>query len=265
MSAVPERARPSSTPTPALPRSSLMSEPDSSQPTMETKVAAPSSISPETRADSGSPAADPATSHEQRPARLPADQIGRYRLLSEIGHGGMGIVFRGRDPALNRTLAIKVLIDKYRGHTDAERRFLEEVQVTAQLQHPGVPPVHEVGRLEDGRPFFAMKLVKGRTLAELLKERRDLAENLPRFLAVCQTLAYAHSRGIIHRDLKPANIMVGAFGEVQVMDWGLAKVISKESPAGAVEEPSTLFTVRTADGLFSQPGTVAGTPAYMAP
>src|SRR5262249_43977853 len=139
--------------------------------------------------------------------------------------------------------------------------------VTAQLQHPGVPPVHEVGRLDDGRPFFAMKLVKGRTLAELLKERRDLAEHLPRFLAVCQTLAYAHSRGIIHRDLKPSNVMVGAFGEVQVMDWGLAKVLTKENPSiTPAGEPSTIFTVRTAaDCLFSQAGTVVGTPAFMAP
>src|SRR5262249_39524000 len=181
--------------------------------------------------------------------------------------GGMGIVLRGRDPDLNRTLAIKVLLDKYVGNADVERRFLEEVQVTAQLQHPGVPPVHEVGRLDDGRPFFAMKLVKGRTLAELLKERRDLPENLPRFLAVCQTLAYAHARGIIHRDLKPSNIMVGAFGEIQVMDWGLAKVIAKEElSTGPAPEPSTIFTARTGvDGMQSQAGTVVGTPAFMAP
>jgi eukaryotic-like serine/threonine-protein kinase len=242
-----------------------MPEPDSIQPTVDTNgaadVAAPGSTSPELRADSGSPATDPATSPEQCPARLPADQIGRYRVLSEIGRGGMGIVFRGRDLALNRTLAIKVLIDKYRGHADVERRFLEEVQITAQLQHPGVPPVHEVGRLEDGRPFFAMKLVKGRTLAELLKERRDLAEDLPRFLAVCQTLAYAHSRGILHRDLKPGNVMVGAFGEVQVMDWGLAKVLRRGVAAGEDALPTP-----SGDGAgLSQAGQVLGTPAYMAP
>jgi serine/threonine-protein kinase len=197
------------------------------------------------------------------PAELP-EQVGRYLVEGEIGRGGMGVVVRGRDPELNRTLAIKVMLDKYRGNTDVERRFLEEVQVTAQLQHPGVPPVHEVGRLEDGRPFFVMKLVKGRTLAELLKEGRDLGEDLPHFLAVCQTLAYAHSRGIIHRDLKPANVMVGAFGEVQVMDWGLAKVLSREHPSPA-DEPSTIVTVRTAAGFLSQAGTVMGTPAYMAP
>src|SRR5262249_25072680 len=96
-----------------------------------------------------------------------------------------------------------------------------------QLQHPGVPPVHEIGRMPDGRPFLAMKLIEGRTLADLLAERKSPSDDLPRFLMVieqvCQTVAYAHSRSVIHRDLKPANVMVGAFGEVQVMDWGLAK------------------------------------------
>jgi serine/threonine-protein kinase len=190
--------------------------------------------------------------------------VGRYPAVGKIGQGGMGIVYRGRDPTRNRPLAIKVLLAEHRGQADVEQRFFKEVQITAQLQHPGVPPVHEVGHLDDGRPFFAMKLVQGRTLAELLKERRDLAENLPRFLAVCQTLAYAHSRGIIHRDLKPSNIMVGAFGEVQVMDWGLAKPLARETSVPA-EEPSTVLTVRTAAAPLSQAGTVVGTPAYMAP
>src|SRR5262245_44598137 len=191
-------------------------------------------------------------------------EVGRYRIEGEIDHGGMGLVLRGRDPALNCPLAIKVLLDKYRGHADAERRLLDEAQITAQLQHPGVPPVHEVGRLDDGRPFFTMKLVKGRTLAELLRERRDTAEDLPRFLAVCQTLAYAHSRGVIHRDIKPSNIMVGAFGEIQVMDWGLAKPLAQQGPA-PTEAPSTVFTVRTTETPLSRGDAVVGTVAYMAP
>jgi tetratricopeptide (TPR) repeat protein len=142
-----------------------------------------------------------------------------------------------------------------------------------QLQHPGIPPVYDLGELPDGRPYFALKLIKGQTLAALLKERQHPADDLPRFLAifgqVCQTLAYAHSRGILHRDLKPSNIMVGSFGEVQVMDWGLAKVLGsarKSATALQAEEMSTIATVRTAgEDLSTHEGAVMGTPAYMAP
>src|SRR5262249_54399030 len=158
-------------------------------------------------------------------------------ILGELGRGGMGVVYRARDPQLHRSLAIKVLRPEVAGQPDMRRRFLEEAQITAQLQHPGIAPLHEQGELDDGRPYFTMKLVKGRTLAELLKDRPHAGHELPRFLAifeqVCQALAYAHSRGIIHRDLKPANVMVGAFGEVQVMDWGLAKLVSLASPEEA--------------------------------
>src|SRR5262249_9144964 len=160
---------------------------------------------------------------------------GRYELREEIGRGGMGAVFRAHDPNLNRSLAVKVLLEKHRGLLEWEGRFLEEAQITGQLQHPGVPPVYEVGSLEDGRPFFAMKLVKGQTLDALLRPSQDRAADRPHLLTVfgqvCQALAYAHSRGVLHRDLKPANIMVGAFGEVQVMDWGLAKVLNSGRPA----------------------------------
>jgi serine/threonine-protein kinase len=206
------------------------------------------------------------------PDKLPALRAGRYVIEGEIARGGMGAVLRARDPELKRTLAVKVLLQEYRGQAEPRRRLLEEAQITGQLQHPGIPPVHEVGTLTDSSPFFAMKLIQGRTLHELLAERPSPAADLPRFLAVfeqvCQTLAYAHSRGVIHRDLKPLNIMVGAFGEVQVMDWGLAKVL-KEGPAGAEAnsaEGSTIATVRTGSpGLSSQAGDVLGTPAYMAP
>jgi serine/threonine-protein kinase len=200
-------------------------------------------------------------------------QAGRYRLEGELGRGGMGTVFRAYDPDIGRSLAVKVLQDRHYGRADLERRFLSEAQLTGQLQHPGVPPVHEIGRLSDGRPFFAMKLVKGRTLTELLKDRPNSGVELPRFLGiftqVCQTVAYAHSQGVIHRDLKPANIMVGAFGEVQVMDWGLAKVVKQ----GTVEQASQLSTPERVvqpepaampDDL-SQIGSVLGTAGYMAP
>ena len=119
----------------------------------------------------------------------------------------------------------------HREKPELVRRFVEEAQIGGQLQHPGIVPVYELGSFADRRPFFTMKLVKGHTLAELLKERASPAEDRPRFLAifaqVCQTMAYAHARGVIHRDLKPSNIMVGSFGEVQVMDWGLAKVLPR--------------------------------------
>ena len=111
------------------------------------------------------------------------------------------------------------------------RSFVEEAQIGGQLQHPGVVPIYELGTFGEGRPYFTMKLVKGQTLGELLAERESPAVDLPRFLNIfhqmCQTMAYAHARDVIHRDLKPSNVMVGSFGEVQVMDWGLAKVLPR--------------------------------------
>src|SRR5215472_10441291 len=164
-------------------------------------------------------------------AMPPPEQAGdRYQLQGEIARGGMGAVLRGRDVDLGRDLAVKVLLEKHAHRPEVARRFIEEAQIGGQLQHPGVVPVYDIGRFGD-RPFFTMKLVKGHTLASLLAERADPTADRPRFLAitlqVAQALAYAHAKGVIHRDLKPANVMVGAFGEVQVMDWGLAKVLAE--------------------------------------
>jgi serine/threonine-protein kinase len=205
---------------------------------------------------------------------LPA-RAGRYRIEGEVARGGMGCVLRAFDPDLERSLAVKALLSKHRGSPEAERRFLEEARITGQLQHPAIPPVHEVGRLDDGRPYFAMKLIKGRTLAELLQERKAPADDLPRWLAafaaVCQGVAYAHSKGVIHRDLKPGNIMIGAFGEAQVMDWGLAKALSgaRQPPERSEEETAEASVIATRRGAepstWSQDGDVLGTPAYMAP
>src|SRR5262249_11731851 len=141
------------------------------------------------------------------------------------------------DPDFDRPLAVKVLAPQHGGRPDLERRFLEEAHLTGRLQHPGIAPVHAVGRLGDGRPFFSMKLIEGRTLATMLHARSagDVMRLLKVFEQVCQTVAYTHSRGVIHRDLKPANVMVGAFGEVQVLDWGLAKVL-----AGGAREASEI-------------------------
>ena len=170
------------------------------------------------------------------PAADDHDTSIRYRIDGEIARGGMGAVLKGRDPDLGRDVALKVLRDDLRDNADMVRRFVEEAQIGGQLQHPGIVPIYELGTFADRRPFFSMKLVKGHTLAQLLEDRRDPTDDLPRFLsifeAMCQTIAYAHARGVIHRDLKPSNVMVGRFGEVQVMDWGLAKVL----PRGGVAD-----------------------------
>ncbi len=198
--------------------------------------------------------------------REPAEDAGRLEILNEVARGGMGIILRGATGIWagnslsrfsgNRTDEIRRL----------RRRFIEEAQIGGQLQHPGIVPVYEMGLLFDRRPYFSMQLIRGRTLAELLAERGASHEDLPRFLdvfeRVAQTVAYAHSRGVIHRDLKPANIMVGRFGEVQVMDWGLAKVLGSSSGDEAgVRVVSTHDLASTA----SLSGSVIGTPAYMAP
>jgi serine/threonine-protein kinase len=208
------------------------------------------------------------------------DVEGHLRLDGEIARGGMGAILKGRDTSLGRDIAVKVLLEAHAGKTDLVQRFVEEAQIAGQLQHPGVTPVYELGRFTDQRPYFTMKLVKGQTLAGLLAARQDPAEERSRlvgiFEQVCQTLAYAHARGVIHRDLKPANVMVGAFGEVQVMDWGLAKVLG-EGPATVgpkAPSPPDVSVIRTQrsgssdsseGGSHTQVGAMLGTPAYMAP
>jgi serine/threonine-protein kinase len=200
--------------------------------------------------------------------------VGRFRIDGELGRGGMGVVYKGFDPDLNRSVAVKVLKPDLSADPSLGRRFVEEAQLAGQLQHPGVVPVYELGRLPDGRLFFVMKLVRGRTLADLLRERPSPAADLPRFLLLfeqaCQTVAYAHARGVVHRDLKPSNVMVGAFGEVQVMDWGLAKVLPSGAPTESAPPPADAASaIRTARELspegWSEKGRVVGTPSYMPP
>jgi serine/threonine-protein kinase len=236
------------------------------------RTLAPSTVRPP-------PIPDEATVPEQAPRRAPGDgaaagppAVPGYEVLGRLGQGGMGDVWRGRDRRLRRDVAVKVMRAELAGWPQLARRFLEEAQVTSQLAHPAIPPVHELGELPGGRPYFVMKLVKGQTLADLLEARKGPADDRPRLLAVfeqvCQGVAYAHSKGVIHRDLKPSNVMVGAFGEVQVMDWGLAKVLAASPPeAAASGQPSRVMEpVRTggADDA-TQAGSVLGTYAYMPP
>jgi serine/threonine protein kinase/tetratricopeptide (TPR) repeat protein len=203
---------------------------------------------------------------------LPA--VPGYRVFREIARGGMGRVLAAFDLALDRDVAIKVLLPG--ANPD---RFLRESRITARLPHPSIPPVHALGTLADGSPFLAMKLVVGRTLAAEMKSA-DRPHLLRAFTQVCEAVGFAHSRGVIHRDLKPANVMVGEFGEVQVMDWGLAKDLtsleashasgSSEVPlAPPVDTDADQTTDRLAPsestGDQTRAGTVLGTPAYMAP
>jgi tetratricopeptide (TPR) repeat protein len=203
------------------------------------------------------------------------ERIGPYQVAGEIARGGMGLILKARDIDLGRDVAVKVLHAEHRDKPDVLRRFIEEAQIGSQLQHPGLVPVHGMGMMPDGLPYFVMKLVKGRTLAAILEERREPGDDRLRLLGifeqVCQTVAYAHARRVVHRDLKPSNVMVGAFGEVQVMDWGLAKVLPREGAPARPEAPrpadvSVISTVRSGSGSSqSLAGSVLGTPAYMAP
>ncbi|MCX7701903.1 MAG: tetratricopeptide repeat protein [Gemmataceae bacterium] len=180
-----------------------------------------------------------------------------FRIERELARGGMGRVFVARDLSLGREVAIKILLP------GREReRFLEEARITALLPHPNIPPVYAVGELRDGTPWLAMKLIHGETLADLLDSGQLCSDRLPRMLnifeQVAQAVGFAHSRRIIHRDLKPSNVMVGQFGEVQVMDWGLAKELDHERIAPQGEHYPDAVDQTLA-------GTVMGTPGYMAP
>ncbi len=200
---------------------------------------------------------------------------GNYQFLGEIARGGMGVILKGHDTDLGRDVAVKVLDGELAKNATVVQRFIEEAQIGGQLQHPGIVPVYELGLMANESPYFTMKLVKGRTLAALFKQRKSPADNRGRLLAifesVCQTMAYAHSKGVLHRDLKPANIMVGAFGEVQVVDWGLAKVLHRGGVADEKRARETVHTVietvRSGPGSGSDSiaGSIMGTPAYMAP
>ncbi len=204
-----------------------------------------------------------------------ARETGKYMVQGLLGQGGVGAVHKGHDTDLGRDVAMKFLHEKYKDEPAILHRFVEEAQIGGQLQHPGIVPVYELG-MADGRPFFTMKMVKGVTLAKKLAERPSVAHDRRTFLSIfediCQTMAYAHARGVVHRDLKPANVMIGSFGEVQVVDWGMGKVLQSGGIADeklAAERQSQLSVIETVrssgHGTQSVLGSVMGTPAYMPP
>jgi serine/threonine-protein kinase len=180
----------------------------------------------------------------------------RYEAVREIGRGGMGVVYEAWDRELCRPVALKVLASAASDPETAER-LRREAQIIAGLEHPGIVPVHDVGTLPDGRIFYAMKLVTGARLDRLVLGGRPLPELLRIFVRITEPLAFAHARGVVHRDLKPENLMVGSFGEVLVMDWGIAKRVLEEGSAPGV--------LRDGNGPETAHGTVLGTPGYMAP
>jgi eukaryotic-like serine/threonine-protein kinase len=200
---------------------------------------------------------------ERRPPKPDTNGGDRYEHLEQIGTGGSGEVWRATDRLLDREVALKILREELATSKRARQRFDYEARIVARLAHPGVLPLHDRGTLQDGRPYFAMRLVVQRDLAEVLRgvqksdEAMCLSHPLPRLLQIfsrmCETMGYAHARGIIHRDLKPSNILLGEFGEVYVADWGLAKQVDGEVPALDAEIETTTY------------GTVLGTLMYMSP
>ena len=207
----------------------------------------------------------------------------KYRIVKELARGGMGTVYLAEDPELNRQIAIKVL-NTNEVTAEMARRMVREAQIIAKLEHPGIVPVHDVGVLADGRVFYAMKLVRGSRLDEYVARISSIKDRLRKFQAACDAVAFGHAHGVIHRDLKPQNIMIGSFGEVLVLDWGVAKIVhqpttsseadtlilpggkqsadSQNEPDGKAGGTSGHF-VRIDDDTIH--GTIIGTPLYMSP
>ncbi len=203
------------------------------------------------------PLTDNALDRLRTAAELPDLTGTRYRVVSKLGQGGMGSVYCVEDETLGRQVALKVIalsdtVGEFRN------RLLHEARVIAQLEHPGIVPVHDVGTLPDGRVFYTMKLVQGQRLDQHRSGLTTLTERLRLFQRICEPMAFAHAHGVLHRDLKPQNIMVGPFGEVLVLDWGLSKLLDSSRETNFA---TTMPNVST----DTQHGAVLGTPGYMSP
>src|SRR5262245_4589876 len=200
------------------------------------------------------------TRHRDFVARLPTVDPRSYRISGEVAQGGIGRILRARDERLDRPVALKEL--RTSAGVVAEDRFVREALLTARLQHPSIVPLYEAGRWPTGEPFYAMKYVAGRSLLDVILERRTLEQRLallPHVLAVAEAMAYAHSERIIHRDLKPANILVGDFGETVVIDWGLAKDLSEEQRESCVGM-GEVAAVSEGSGASDEPARHGDTP-----
>jgi serine/threonine-protein kinase len=208
----------------------------------------------------------------------PTSAGGRFRILRLHDRGGLGEIFVARDEELHRDVALKRIQERHADNSQSRSRFVVEAEITGGLEHPGIIPVYGLGHFDDGRPFYAMRFVRGASLKEAIQQfhvaegpghdasERSLALRrlIGRFLDVCNAVAYAHSRGVLHRDLKPGNVMLGPYGETLVVDWGLAKVIGR--PEGSSEAgEATLRPSADSSVVATRPGSFIGTPAYMSP
>jgi serine/threonine protein kinase/Tfp pilus assembly protein PilF len=209
-------------------------------------------------------------------------RIGRFIIKEEIARGGLGRVLLGHDPLLGRNVALKEMLPRSQEAPELVARFHEEAQITGQLEHPHIVPIHELGVEANGCPYYAMKLIRGRTLHAAIREYHAMPTSHPQralrlrellraFVSVCHAVAYAHSRHVLHRDLKPANILIGDYGEVQVVDWGLAKVLNqqveeqRQSDSELFNDTSAVHPAHRAPEMQTTTGSVVGTPVYMSP
>ncbi len=202
----------------------------------------------------------------------------RFRVLRPHAQGGLGAVFVALDAELNREVALKQILDKHADDPSNRTRFVIEAEITGGLEHPGIVPVYGLGHHGDGRPYYAMRFIRGDSLKEAIASfhqdkslKRDsgqrslaLRKLLRRFVDVCNAVGYAHGRGVLHRDLKPGNVIVGKHGETLVIDWGLAKTMG-HSETGSTTDERTLIPSSTSGSAETLPGSAVGTPAYMSP
>ena len=202
----------------------------------------------------------------------------RFRILRPHAHGGLGAVFVALDAELHREVALKRILDSHADDPDSRHRFVMEAEITGGLEHPGIVPVYGLGNYADGRPYYAMRFIRGESLKEAIEQfhadqglkkdhgRRalELRKLLRRFIDVCNAIDYAHSRGVLHRDLKPSNVVLGTHGETLVVDWGLAKPLFRVDPGTRLDE-RTLVPSSSSGSSETLPGSALGTPGYMCP